>query len=236
MTTDPVAPRDPSDAADLRPRPGDGRLVPRDDARMQIDPPTTPWTAAGGPDPAFDVAIRERNRAWLTDPRLADRFQRGASRQRTRLRTHDPRARSRLGLPRRRLGQCRRLQLRRLRREPRSLASGRSLSRGSVSSHEARLRERRDAPALVQSGDPYSARSPPAGYLSWKTRFDATDAADELLRRGADQRRAVLLDEVGVRHGHFGRGTVAKCRHCRGSQPVPRNQRFVRRAAPGRRR
>src|SRR4051812_9399143 len=37
--------------------------------------PPTPWTLAGGPDPAYDAAARERNRAWLTDPRLAERFQ-----------------------------------------------------------------------------------------------------------------------------------------------------------------
>ena len=38
------------------------------------DPP--PWTVAGGPDLDYDVATRERRHAWLTDPRLAERFRR----------------------------------------------------------------------------------------------------------------------------------------------------------------
>jgi hypothetical protein len=33
-----------------------------------------PWTAAGGPDPGYDAAGRAERHAWLTDPRLAERF------------------------------------------------------------------------------------------------------------------------------------------------------------------
>ena len=76
MTTDPDAAREPKGAADPNRQPGDDRLGSRDEVSTQIDPPTTPWTAAGGPDPAYDAASRARNRAWLTDPRLIERFQR----------------------------------------------------------------------------------------------------------------------------------------------------------------
>jgi|tagenome__1003787_1003787.scaffolds.fasta_scaffold20559193_2 hypothetical protein len=44
--------------------------------RLVKEPPTAPWTLAGGPDPAYAAAARERNRAWLTDPDLTERFQR----------------------------------------------------------------------------------------------------------------------------------------------------------------
>jgi hypothetical protein len=33
-----------------------------------------PWTLAGGPDSAYSAITREANHAWLTDPRLAERF------------------------------------------------------------------------------------------------------------------------------------------------------------------
>ena len=33
-----------------------------------------PWTTAGGPDLRYDDATREENHAWLTDPRLTERF------------------------------------------------------------------------------------------------------------------------------------------------------------------
>jgi hypothetical protein len=35
-----------------------------------------PWTVGGGPDFDYDAATREKRQAWLTDPRLADRFRR----------------------------------------------------------------------------------------------------------------------------------------------------------------
>jgi hypothetical protein len=38
--------------------------------------PTAPWTIAGGPDPAYTAADRQRHRRWLTDPGLTERFQR----------------------------------------------------------------------------------------------------------------------------------------------------------------
>ena len=69
MTTDPIAERGPSVPAELR-------LEPRDDTSVQVDPPTTPWTAAGDPDVACDAFTRRRNRASLTDPGLVERFQR----------------------------------------------------------------------------------------------------------------------------------------------------------------
>jgi hypothetical protein len=33
-----------------------------------------PWTTAGGPDLTYDESAREERRAWLTDPRLVERF------------------------------------------------------------------------------------------------------------------------------------------------------------------
>ena len=48
----------------------------REVMRVLNDAPAAPWTAAGGPDPACGATTRERNRSWLTDPRLAERFQR----------------------------------------------------------------------------------------------------------------------------------------------------------------
>jgi hypothetical protein len=33
-----------------------------------------PWTTAGGPDFGHDATEREERHAWLTDPRLAERF------------------------------------------------------------------------------------------------------------------------------------------------------------------
>src|SRR5687768_7748728 len=45
-------------------------------ARLALAPrqDTVPWTIAGGPDPGDDDATRETCRAWLTSPRLVDRF------------------------------------------------------------------------------------------------------------------------------------------------------------------
>ncbi len=43
--------------------------LPSDEAR---DP--GPWTTAGGPDLRYDESAREQHRAWLTDPRLVERF------------------------------------------------------------------------------------------------------------------------------------------------------------------
>lgn len=40
-----------------------------------------PWTVAGGPDPGYAVATRARHHAWLTDARLAERFQKLHPRQ-----------------------------------------------------------------------------------------------------------------------------------------------------------
>ena len=37
-------------------------------------PDPVPWTTAGGPDLAYDEGAREERRAWLTDPRLVERF------------------------------------------------------------------------------------------------------------------------------------------------------------------
>ena len=42
------------------------------DSRKPRDP--APWTTAGGPDFSYDDFARERHRAWLTDPRLGERF------------------------------------------------------------------------------------------------------------------------------------------------------------------
>jgi hypothetical protein len=42
--------------------------------RFLNEAPTAPWTVAGGPDPAYSAVNRESHRAWLTDPRLAERF------------------------------------------------------------------------------------------------------------------------------------------------------------------
>ena len=33
-----------------------------------------PWTTAGGPDLRYHEATRQERRAWLTDPRLTERF------------------------------------------------------------------------------------------------------------------------------------------------------------------
>jgi hypothetical protein len=48
----------------------------REVERLLSAPPTAPWTAAGEPDPAYTATAREQHRAWLTDPLLAERFQR----------------------------------------------------------------------------------------------------------------------------------------------------------------
>ena len=73
MATDLGAAREPSSAADPNRKTGENRLESRDDASIQVGPPAIPWTAAGGPDPAYDATTRVRNRAWLTDPRLIER-------------------------------------------------------------------------------------------------------------------------------------------------------------------
>ena len=45
------------------------RRLTRSEARDPV-----PWTTAGGPDLRYGDVTREQHRAWLTDPRLAERF------------------------------------------------------------------------------------------------------------------------------------------------------------------
>lgn len=46
--------------------------IRRVDSERPLDP--APWTMAGGPDLSYDDVARERHQAWLTDPRLVERF------------------------------------------------------------------------------------------------------------------------------------------------------------------
>jgi hypothetical protein len=62
-----------TDEMGLGARLGNGPME-REVQRLPKEPPTAPWTLAGGRDPAYTVAARERNREWLTDPGLAERF------------------------------------------------------------------------------------------------------------------------------------------------------------------
>src|SRR3954470_8642453 len=43
-----------------------------DESAWALDP--GPWTTAGGRDFSYDDSAREQHQAWLTDPRLLERF------------------------------------------------------------------------------------------------------------------------------------------------------------------
>jgi hypothetical protein len=55
---------------------GPGMHDPFGHLRVAGDRDPAPWTTAGGPDFDYDAATREQRQAWLTDPRLVERFRR----------------------------------------------------------------------------------------------------------------------------------------------------------------